>query len=139
MNNSLNATFSYKQEWLTGKGYSKADLIAILTSTKALFKVFNFWHFYIEYIIYLLIFKQIFEQKQDSNGNYHKIDNVCDADFHNINGQNCTTIADFGFCDPSLGADFFLATGVATNNGEELNLNCPQCGCATTPISLYDV
>lgn len=81
----------------------------------------------------------IFEQKQDSNGNYVKMSNICDPEFENLNYQNCTRIEDIGRCDPGLGANYFLSVAEDTRNGKEINLNCPQCGCITTPISLYDL
>ena len=54
-----------------------------------------------------------------------------------MNGDNCTVYADNDWCNSN--PEFFLGRADWTPNGLETGLNCYECGCSTTPTSLYDV
>ena len=77
---------------------------------------------------------------QDRSVAYEKIYNLCDPDFEDASGKNCTIYDDNDWCE-SFDADAFLAEKVQKNGwwGYETGLNCPECGCNVNPISLYDV
>ena len=72
-----------------------------------------------------------------SNGAHLKIDNLCDADFEDYNGRNCSVYLENDLCNDSPG--FYLDNAVWSNHGYETGLNCPECGCGPNPTSLYDV
>lgn len=73
-------------------------------------------------------------------GDWYKISNLCDADFEESYDTyaNCTTYAENNWCNQP--ATFYVPNRMKrTSNGFETGLNCPECGCAGSPISLYDV
>jgi len=74
----------------------------------------------------------------DSANKYHKISDVCDGDFEDPNDQVCADYAANGECKTQT-ADWYLARTERSANGALTGLNCPECGCADSPFSLYDV
>ena len=74
---------------------------------------------------------------KDPWGSWTKIDNLCVPDFEDRNGANCTTYFDNNECNED--AQFYLDRSSRTNHGQATGLNCPQCGCSTNPVNLYDL
>ena len=65
-----------------------------------------------------------------------QISNVCDADFVDSEGWNCTYTYEGGFCDDTAGG--YLAYAVNDGDGYKTVLNCPQCGCGPTAAHIPD-
>jgi hypothetical protein len=75
-------------------------------------------------------------------GDWYKISNLCDSDFKESFDfpiiTNCTYYTEQNWCNQP--AAFYVPKRTKrTSNGLETGLNCPECGCAGKPTSLYDV
>ena len=85
----------------------------------------------------MLLISVILNNQKDSSGAWTKIDDLCVPTFEDPSGANCTTYADNNWC--SENPQFYLNRKERSNHGFAIGLNCPECGCATNPTSLYDL
>jgi hypothetical protein len=75
---------------------------------------------------------------KDASNVWHKMSDVCVADFVDGEDHDCQYYAHNTLCGTET-PEFYLANTEDSVNGDVVGLNCPQCGCINRPTQLYDV